>query len=194
MDVDVDLDDPRRNGTLDPFELTIEPRDVQVLDLTAQGTVPDVGFSVTARSVNGQPVYAELTYDGGSPSEDKGLAATPGAPAAATLVALRRRGERGLHDRTGQRPQPRRHHRHPHRRAAPPERPQQGRRLTGTRVAPGSGPCSSLPKAGAGDLVLLVSADQPIVAQATMVRRPRGLSTSMGVPLPAGLVPAPGPS
>ena len=101
MDVHVDLDDPRRNGTLDPFELTIEPRDVQVLDLTAQGTIPDVGFSVTARSVNGQPIYAELTYDGGSPAEDKGLAATPGAPARGHLVALRRRGERGLHHRTG---------------------------------------------------------------------------------------------
>jgi hypothetical protein len=66
--------------------------------------------------------------------------------------------------------------------------------LTGTKVAPGQRAILELPKAGAGDVVLVVSADQPVVAQATMVRSPRGLSTSVGVPLPAGLVRAPGPS
>ena len=194
VDVHVALDDPRRNGTLDPFELTIEPRDVQVLDLTAQGTVPDVGFSVTARSVNGQPIYAELTYDGGSPADDKGVAATPGAPTAATSWLF------GAGANEGPRTE-RLSVLNPGATTASltVERLRRSGRskvdgLTGTKVAPGQRALLELPEAGSGDLVLLVSADQPVIAQATMVRRPRGLSTWMGVPLPAGLVPAPGPS
>ena len=191
VDVHVDLDDPRRNGTLDPFELTIEPRDVQVLDLTAQSTIPHVGFSVSAQSVNGVPVYAELTYDGGSPAHVKGMAATPGAPTAATSWLFGAGANQG--DTTEQisvlNPG-----------ASPAtltvERLRKSGRskisdLTGIHVAAGARAQLELPTAGEGDLVLLVSADQPIVAQSTIARRPRGLSTAMGVPLPAGLVPAP---
>ena len=123
VDVHVDLDDPRRNGTLDPFELTIEPRDVQVLDLTAQGTIPDVGFSVTARSVERPARLRRADLRRRLTRRGQGHRRHARCADGRHLVAVRRRGERGLDDANGSASStPGATTATPHRRAAPPER------------------------------------------------------------------------
>ncbi|CAN5281266.1 hypothetical protein BH20ACT3_BH20ACT3_09890 [soil metagenome] len=67
-DAEVDLvvthEEPARLAEIDPFELSIRPREVAVVDLTDQaGITEDVGFTIDVRSLEGVPVVAEqLVY------------------------------------------------------------------------------------------------------------------------------------
>ncbi len=89
VDVAITLDDPRRNGRLDPFPLSIPAHGVKSLDVTDQATVPDkVGHSLTVRSTNGVPVVAERVLTGGKPWRRIGATTGPGSPLEATTWLL----------------------------------------------------------------------------------------------------------
>ena len=82
--VGITLDNPRRNGRLDPFPLPVPGHDVKVLDVTDLATVPDVGHSITVRSTNGVPVVAERVVTGGKPWIRIGATTGPGSALEAT--------------------------------------------------------------------------------------------------------------
>ncbi len=85
LDVSLTLDDPTRNGRLDPLPLTVPAHDVKVVDVTGRDTVPDdVGHSITVRSTNGVPVIAERVLTGGKPWRRVGATMSPGVPLEAT--------------------------------------------------------------------------------------------------------------
>lgn len=82
----IDLDDPQRNGTFDPFPLTVPPGQFSVFDLDAIDSIPDgVAHSITVRSDNGVPVVAERTLAaaGEDPVPYVGTATSTGSPVAA---------------------------------------------------------------------------------------------------------------
>lgn len=80
LDVGVTLDDPVRNGRLDPFPVPLPAHDVKVFDVTAQDTVPDnVGHSITVHSSDGVPVVAEQVFFGGPPWSHRGAVLTTGS-------------------------------------------------------------------------------------------------------------------
>ncbi|MCU0309430.1 MAG: DUF5719 family protein [Acidimicrobiales bacterium] len=81
VEVQVLLDDPAVNGTVEPFVLTVGPTSYGVVDLYADGRLPEgVGGWVMVRSTNGVPIVAER-LDGGTEEADRpGLVAMVGAP------------------------------------------------------------------------------------------------------------------
>lgn len=90
-EITVDLDDPARNGTFDPFPLTVPPGEFATFDLDAIEQIPaGVAHSLTVRSENGVPVVAERTLaaasDGTVPYT--GTAASTGSPVAAERWAF----------------------------------------------------------------------------------------------------------
>lgn len=81
VDVAISLDDPRRNGQLDPLPISIPAGDVKTLDVTDQDTVPsNVDHSITVRSTNGVPVVAEQVFTGAKPWKHVGASLGSGSP------------------------------------------------------------------------------------------------------------------
>ncbi|MCU1453447.1 MAG: hypothetical protein JWN46_1593 [Acidimicrobiales bacterium] len=81
VDIAVALDDPQRNGVLDPSPLAVPAGEVRSLDLTAQGTIPvGVGHSITVRSRDGVGVVADQLLSAGPPWARRGVTVTTGAP------------------------------------------------------------------------------------------------------------------
>lgn len=83
--IGITLDDPARNGELDPIALTVPAHDVKVFDVTDQATVPEsVAHSITVRSADGVPIVAERLLTGGPPWSRSGSSMGPGSTLAAT--------------------------------------------------------------------------------------------------------------
>ncbi len=81
VDIGITLDDPSRNGRLDPIPLSIPPGDVKVLDVTDQATVPDnVDHSISVRSTNRVAVVADQLLTGGAPWNHLDASIGPGSP------------------------------------------------------------------------------------------------------------------
>lgn len=81
VEVQVFLDDPATNGSVEPFTLDLPPQSDAVADLFADGRIPaGVGYWILVRSTNGTPVVAERLEGGSSTSGLPGLSATIGTP------------------------------------------------------------------------------------------------------------------
>jgi hypothetical protein len=86
VDVEIVLDDPDVNGTVDPIAAKVPPHAYVQVVMQDQGRVPPgVGHSVTVRSRNGVPIVPERVITAGDPSSRRGYAPALGAP----LVANR---------------------------------------------------------------------------------------------------------
>ncbi|MEJ7583089.1 MAG: DUF5719 family protein [Acidimicrobiales bacterium] len=191
VDVVVTLDDPERNGEIDPFQLPLPPRSFGVVDLDAEDRVPTkVGHAAVVVARNGVPVVAERLLAATEPSTTTDTAASPGSTLAArrwvfavggtvdarqqTSIALQNPGPGdvvvriALLDRGGQ------------------------------SVSDGFGPITLGAFGHATvDLAetvedaafsLLVTADGPVASERLVGRRGTSLSTAVGVPLTDGLV------
>ncbi len=79
--VQVQLDDPAVNGTVEPFEVTVPAHRATVVDLRSDQRVPPgVAHWVIVRTVDGSDIVAERTLTGGS----EGVSYTIGLPVVAT--------------------------------------------------------------------------------------------------------------
>ena len=79
------LDAPKRNGTPDPFLLSVAAHDIKVFDVTDQDSVPvAIDHSIDVWSANGVPVVAEQVFTGGPPWNRVGATVVPGATLEAT--------------------------------------------------------------------------------------------------------------
>ena len=86
VDLEIALDDPDVNGTVDPIPAKIPARSYVQVAMQDQGRVPPgVAHSVTVRSRNGVPIVPERVITSGPPSTRRGYAPALGAP----LVANR---------------------------------------------------------------------------------------------------------
>jgi hypothetical protein len=90
VELTVDLDDPQRNGTLEPFPVTVPPGAFSVFDVDSIETIPDgVTHSITARSENDVPIYAERTLAAaGEDAPYTDTAASTGSPLASERWAF----------------------------------------------------------------------------------------------------------
>jgi hypothetical protein len=80
--VQVQLDDPGVNGTVEPFEVTVPAHRATVIDLRSDQRVPPgVPHWVIVRTVDGSDIVAERTLTGGG---SKGVSYTIGLPVVAT--------------------------------------------------------------------------------------------------------------
>lgn len=77
------LEEPDRNGTLEPFPLTVGPGESTVFDVASVGTVPNVPHSIEVRSENRVPVVVERLLSAVGDSPYVGRAASTGTPVAA---------------------------------------------------------------------------------------------------------------
>jgi hypothetical protein len=75
VDVEFTLDE----GAIEPFELSVPPRDRAVLDVSAEERVPAGAHAITVRSVNGEGVVAERWIEANG-SGRLGLGVTSGSP------------------------------------------------------------------------------------------------------------------
>ena len=75
VDVEFTLDE----GAIEPFELSVPPRDRAVLDVSAEERVPAGAHAITVRSVNGEGVAVERWIEANG-SGRSGLGVTPGSP------------------------------------------------------------------------------------------------------------------
>lgn len=84
VELDVVLDDPERNGVLDPLPVTVPPGEFAVFDVDSIESIPSgVTHSITVRSENGVPVVAERTLAAaGEEAPYVGTAASTGSPLA----------------------------------------------------------------------------------------------------------------
>jgi len=193
VQIEVTLDDPVRNGRLDPFPLSVPAGQVRVFDVTDQDTVPDaVDHSFLVRSTNGVGVVAEQVLTGGAPWPRVGVAAVAGSPLGATrwlfaaggvskitseLLVLQNLTGRALTCRV---------------QVLAGSVPIAARALSGIRLPAAGRVTVRLDGLRRKALPLLVEASGPIVAERTtyLSKRP-GLSFSMGVPLSASTTPIP---
>jgi hypothetical protein len=84
VEVEVRLDDPETNGTPEPFELTVAPRQYGIVQLHQEDRiVAGVGHSTFVRSLNGVPVVAERAVAATEGASRRGVATTLGSPIAA---------------------------------------------------------------------------------------------------------------
>lgn len=89
VELTFDLDDPRRNGVLDPFPITVPAGEVRVFDVDDIATIPSpLTHSVTVRSENGIPVVVERLLAADQGGSYAGTTATSGSPVAAERWAL----------------------------------------------------------------------------------------------------------
>jgi hypothetical protein len=80
-EVEVRLDDPAKNGTPEPFELTIQPGRYAIVNLQDEDRIPkNVGHSSFVRSLNGVPIIAERAVAATTGSARRGVSATLGSP------------------------------------------------------------------------------------------------------------------
>ncbi len=81
VEVQIYLDDPTVNGTVEPFTLTVGPTRYGAVDLYEDGRIPaGIDGWVLVRSTNGVPVVAERLDGGNADAEESGLAAVTGSP------------------------------------------------------------------------------------------------------------------
>jgi hypothetical protein len=81
VEVQVFLDDPEVNGSVEPFTLSIPGRRYASVDLFADGRIPEgVGSWILVRSVNDVAVVAARLEGGTDAADVPGLAATTGSP------------------------------------------------------------------------------------------------------------------
>lgn len=82
VDLEVIVDDPATNGSVEPFELDVPGRSAVTLstDSPQWSHVPTVGHSVVVRSLNGVAIVAERTIVVEDPAGEPGVAATAGTP------------------------------------------------------------------------------------------------------------------
>lgn len=188
LDVTLQLDDPARDGTIEPFEVSVAPRGTSVLDLDGEDRVPEeLAHAVEVQSVNGVGVVAERLVVGDEPYVGRGVALTPGATATAErwVFAIGRATDRIDERLILQNPD---------------RRPVAVRisALAGGRVPIVSDEASTEPfTVPAGGrlavrlsrlvdrdaLSLLIEADAPVVAERLLHRHERGTSHAIGVPL-----------
>lgn len=90
VELEVALDDPERNGVLDPLPVTVPPGEFTVFDVDAVESIPSgVTHSITVRSENGVPVVAERTLAAaGEDAPYTGTAASTGSPLASERWAF----------------------------------------------------------------------------------------------------------
>lgn len=84
VEVEVALEDPERNGEVDPFTLQVLPGEFEVFDVDGAEAVPE-GFthSVEVRSTNDVPVVAERSLSATEPAGYRGQLTSTGSPVAA---------------------------------------------------------------------------------------------------------------
>lgn len=90
VELTVDLADPDRNGVLEPFPLTVPANEVSVFAVDEIQSIPaDVTHTITVRSENDVPVVVqkELTAEG-SDVDYTGVGVSTGSPVAATRWAF----------------------------------------------------------------------------------------------------------
>lgn len=84
VQAEVRLDDPTKNGTPEPFDLTVPPGRYAIVDLQDEDRIPKgVGHSTIVRSQNGTPVVAERAVAAVEGASRRGVGTTLGAPLAA---------------------------------------------------------------------------------------------------------------
>jgi hypothetical protein len=82
-EVEVRLDDPAKNGTPEPFELTISPGRYAIVNLQDEDRISkDVGHASFVRSLNGVPIVAARAVGATTGSTRRGVGATLGSPVA----------------------------------------------------------------------------------------------------------------
>jgi hypothetical protein len=80
-EVEVRLDDPDKNGTPEPFELTIQPGRYAIVNLQDEDRIPKgIGHATFVRSLNGVPIVAERAVAATTGSPRRGVGATLGSP------------------------------------------------------------------------------------------------------------------
>jgi hypothetical protein len=85
VDVELSIDDPGTNGIVEPYELSVGPRQFQLLDLRQDERVPaGVGWSASVRSVDGTPVVAAMWVLAADPAEPVGQSIVLGTPVVAS--------------------------------------------------------------------------------------------------------------
>lgn len=81
VSLELKLDQPEENGVPEAFELSLPPGEHQVVDVNADGRVPDgVAHAAVIRSENGVPVVAERVIESDGDSR-RGVTVTTGSPA-----------------------------------------------------------------------------------------------------------------
>jgi hypothetical protein len=82
VDLEVAVDDPAPNGSVEPFELDVPRRSAVAISTSDEqwAHVPAVGYSVVVRSLNRVPVVAERTLVARDPAAAPGIATTAGTP------------------------------------------------------------------------------------------------------------------
>ena len=79
--LEVVLDDPATNGTVDPIPVSLPPRGYAQVSMRDQTRVPqNVEHSVTVRSLNGAGLIAERVMTAAPPDHHRGYATALGAP------------------------------------------------------------------------------------------------------------------
>lgn len=80
VEIEFIVDDPEENGIPEPVDLSLAPGTHQVVDLRADGRIPDfVAHAGIVRSVNGVPIVAErVQYSAGEGR--RGISVTTGSP------------------------------------------------------------------------------------------------------------------
>lgn len=200
VEIDVALNDPRRNGRLDPFPLVVPPGELETFEVDEADAIPEgVTHSLTVRVTDGSPVVAERRLvAAGDTVTYTDVATSTGSPLAAPawifasgrrdpeveigrIVVVNPGDEEVAVEVTaldgGER------------------RPVPGGRLT---LAAGARVELDLAELDGDLLSLLVEADGPVVAERRLISRPTGgeddpepgvgASTAIGVPLADGLV------
>lgn len=82
--ITVALDDPRRNGELDPFPLAVPAAEFATFDLDAVDVVPEaVTHSLEVRSRGGSPIVVERTLAAGEGANHRDVLSSTGSPLAA---------------------------------------------------------------------------------------------------------------
>jgi len=194
VDLVVTLDDPERNGRIDPFELTVAPGSFAMVDLDVEDRVATrVGHVAVVVSRNGVEVVAERLLATTDPFPTTDTAVSAGSPLAAPTWVFAAGGSvKGRQQEHISLQNP----------GANPVEVRLDQFGDGMlRPIDGRGPVSIGPWGSttveldevvdAPSISLVITGSAPIVAE-RMVRRPRGsnLSTVIGIPLPDGIVAA----
>ncbi len=80
-EVEVRLDDPTKNGTPEPFQLTIDPGSYAIVNLQTEDRIPQgVGHASFVRSLNGVPIVAERAVAATTGAVRRGVSTTLGSP------------------------------------------------------------------------------------------------------------------
>ena len=197
VDLEIRPDDVEVVGEIEPFQITIPPEDVVVVDVSAEERVPaGTPYSAAVRSLNGVDVVAERIVVGDSASGAGGIAVTLGAPLLSTRTGLPfGSAGAGISETVavfnpsvdtiarvtvlqiadgGVRPLP---------------------GVDELELGPGGRAVVVLDDTGLeGDIALIVDSNEPVVTQRLLVfTEQAGLSAANSIPISGSLAPAPAP-